>query len=413
MYKQMNNLIKILRAAVVGDMPPLEAPEWESLYRLARIHSVIPLFNEGAAKYPEYEDAPEELKMNAMINSVAMISLQAQQTDRFLETYDALIKAGLRPLVLKGLICRLAYGDLADHRSSGDDDVYIPKADCEKCRQVLQGLGYTAEAPDPSKIDPDTWGTVAFVLPPQKIEVHVRLFDTNTELFCKCGGFFENAFSKAVSVNVGSHTVYTMDPTLHFLYLIIHFYKHIINSGAGIRQILDIVTFYSAHSGEINLPKVEAILPELRADKLYADILAVGELLGFCVPTKLPRTDPDALIEEIAEAGIFGTDNNERVRGNVIVRAEAYKTNNTGLLRRIFPSLSVMSKIYPETGGKLWRYPMVWARRCLRFFSKKDVVSRSKDILVQHADYKFAGSEAVKIADRRIRLLKEYGIIKQ
>ncbi|MCH5187629.1 MAG: nucleotidyltransferase family protein [Oscillospiraceae bacterium] len=403
MQTQMYNLIKILHAAFFDDAPALEAPDWEALYQLAEEQSIVPLFNEGAGKYEEYESMPEKHRLDISVRSVVLISMQAQKTSGFLAAYDALLGAGLRPLLIKGLICRSAYGELADHRISGDEDIYIPKQDFVKCRDILLQLGYTMKGPELSEEMLGSVQAVSFCSQSLTIEVHINLFGTDSWLGRRCNSFFTNAFDKAVSLNIdgseGPRTVYTMEPTQNYLFLFLHFYKHFLSIGVGLRQIIDITLFYDMLRNKIELSEVEGILCELRADRLYADALAIGEMLGFSVPTSLSGLDTDVLIDEMTDSGIYG--NMDRMNSHYVINAVLNGGSpSKGILQRILPPLSSMQKNFPVLRDYPILYPIAWVRRCLSFINRGDIVLRGKNL-----------PHTLETANKRLELMKKYGIV--
>lgn len=403
MQTQMYNLIKILHAAFFDDLPELEEPDWEALYILAEEQSIVPLFNEGAAKYKEYEAMPQMHRQDIEVRSIVLISMQAQRTAGFLAAYDALLAAGLRPLVVKGLICREAYGELGDHRLSGDEDIYIPRQDFNKCRDILTGLGFAMKGPELSEEMLDSAQAISFSSPDLTIEVHINLFITDSRLMRQCNSYFHDAFSRAVTVNVdggeGQRAVYTMEPTRNYLFLFIHFYKHFISIGAGLRQIMDLALFYNMFHDKIDLPAVEEILRGLRADKLYADALAVAGLLGFSVPSRLTGVDPDVLIDEMTDSGIYG--NMDRMNSHYVISAALNgESPKAGIFRRLFPSFSAMKRYFPELEKRPFLYPIAWLKRCFRFINRGSIVSRGKDL-----------PHTLETANKRLELMKKYGIV--
>ena len=54
---------------------------------------------------------------------MSMIAGQVNRTSAFLNLYQELIEGDCKPLVRKGIVCRQLYGEYADHRPSGDEDI--------------------------------------------------------------------------------------------------------------------------------------------------------------------------------------------------------------------------------------------------------------------------------------------------
>ena len=97
--------------------------DWSYIGKLAKEHNLFPIFVEAASKYSSYILCPESRK--EIEEALGAVAAQVRRTDAFWKLYDALVKADVYPLVLKGLICRQLYGELCDHRPSGRLPEYI------------------------------------------------------------------------------------------------------------------------------------------------------------------------------------------------------------------------------------------------------------------------------------------------
>ena len=96
----------ILKAALGGERPVvdrgIQPDEWHSLFQLAGIHNVLPLFYE--AVYTE----PSLVKAHHLLAGVRhqvrqQVIMQTMRTNEFLELNDRLQEAGIHPLVIKGI----------------------------------------------------------------------------------------------------------------------------------------------------------------------------------------------------------------------------------------------------------------------------------------------------------------------
>ncbi len=406
MERQTENFINILNTAFTGKVLSLSEPDWKLLCQAAKSQSVIPLFTEGLSAYPEFGGAPESMKRQLLNASFGLIANQARRTEEFLSCYRAMLDAGLRPLVVKGVVCRSTYGSLADHRPSGDEDIYVKKEDFRACANVLTSLGFTSS--DCSEKDftdklLDQLQELSFTSPSGlTIEVHINLFGKETRQRTMLSALFENVFESAVPLEIdGERTVYTMSPTMNYIFLFLHLYKHFTTAGVGIRQIADVAMFYKVYKDAIDLAEAESIIAETGADKLYADVLAVAELLGLHVPTELRGYDTEKLIADMMESGVFGGSSEAHFYSRYVTLM-AVGDNDSGksvLLKSLFPPLSLLVNGYPELSEKPWLLPYVWFKRFFKVLFGKRNVKES--------------GEGYEIGKRRVELMREYGIIKK
>lgn len=116
--------------------------DWTALLDVAKKQNLFPFVYDAATAYPFFlffEDAHPEYFPAV----TASMTAQMQKTDTFLSLYKSFLSAGLSPITMKGIICRDLYGERADFRVSGDEDILIEKKDYEKAVSVLESCGVT------------------------------------------------------------------------------------------------------------------------------------------------------------------------------------------------------------------------------------------------------------------------------
>lgn len=398
---QTINFLNILQAAIGDNTPELSEPDWEKLSEISRHHSILPLFMEGCNKYKETSGIPEEIWNNLLLESIEIILWQTRRTEAFLSIYDKLTEAGLKPLVLKGLVCRSTYKGLADHRPSGDEDIYIPKEDFEYVKDILVSNGFQMEELQIteevlSKIQEVSFFNQNYDL---LIEVHINPMGNETKSREKMNHYFRKAFDNCICYEINGHQVYSLNHTGHFLFLFLHFYRHFTSSGVGIRQLLDILMYDRSYHKEINWLIVESIIEEMSADKLYADILEVGrKYLGFQLETKLKGYDINVLLEDMMITGCFGNSTRDQALSSNIT-ATAINHGTPSILKTVFPKSSTLTRGYPILYKRPYLLPFVWIFRLFKFIFLKDG-SDGKMVL-----------QSIKKGRERVMLLKKYGII--
>lgn len=120
----------------------LSSEDWRALIHMAEIHKLLPLFYEVAHVY--MEKAEPELALALKRRNMQQVMLQTIKTADFLDMYKKLAKAGLRPLVVKGITCRNLYPK-PDLRVSSDEDMLIDASIFEDCHKALCDIGLYCE----------------------------------------------------------------------------------------------------------------------------------------------------------------------------------------------------------------------------------------------------------------------------
>ena len=359
MNNRYDNLFKILNTALTGEVFELDKPDFKRLTGLAFQQEVAPIFLEGAVKYAEFSPAPIAVKAELISKSTSSVVTQTQNTAEFYSIYKKLLSAGLKPIVLKGLICRKAYGRLENHRASGDEDIYVSEHDFSLCLRVLNENGYTA--------DNEGYFSLKYLKRIQtvsfhnrrnhlKIEVHLNLFGTQNSFRTAMNRVFDKALKNPYEINYDGNRLYTLDPTNHYIFLFLHYLKHFMTTGAGIRHIMDLAVFGNKYKKEIDFSSAEKVFSEFIGGAFYADTVELMKLLGGEENTSSKQLNPSTLCEDLINGGAFGLDDKEITYASTFIFS---KTGGSrfGLLRSVFPSYDLMSAMHPELYDKPWKLP--------------------------------------------------------
>ena len=404
MNETIHAFLEILTAAIHGRRAELHreitANEWQTLFHIAGIHHVLPLFYEAVYTHPSLADEQELLA--AMKQKVQrQVVLQTIRTGEFLELNDRLQNAGVKPLVVKGIVCRSLYTQ-PDHRPSGDEDVLIPEAQFALCHSVLTDFGMAAEAgADSCEVPYRKTGS------PLYIELHKSLFPPESDAYGDMNRFFTHAREWAVALEIQDRTVYTMCPTDHLFYLICHALKHFLHSGFGIRQVCDIVLFAHRYGGTVDWSRVLENCRAIRAEKFAAAVFAMGEhYLGVDGPAiwQEIKVDEVPMLEDVLAGGLYGDASMSRKHSsNITLDAVAVgkkgKKAKSGLVAAVFLPKSKLVGRYPYLKKHPCLLPVAWCSR-LWSYGKEIRNARNNN-----------AADALKIGTERVALMKRYGII--
>lgn len=327
----------------------------------------------------------------------AQVIGQTMRSLEFAELYAKLREAGLRPLVVKGAMCSRLY-PLCDHRISGDDDAFAG-LEFAACHERLISLGLEADAPADEL---DTADEVGYGKKdsPIYIELHRNLFDSAEDAHDDLNRFFADV----APVEVDGFL--TLPPHEHFLYLILHAYKHFVVSGVGLRQFCDIGLWAKAYRDEIDWPLLHRQCASVHADVFAATVLAiVRHRLGieFSLPAPWDEgVTPEPLLHDTLCGGIYGSSDSTRIH-SATVTLNAVKSDRkgqkSGVLRSVFPKKSYLERRYPYLKTHPSLLPLAWVQRMAHYAGeRKNAVS--------------SGSASVKLAKQRIELMRLYGIMK-
>lgn len=394
----MDEFLYILKCYVQNDIPELGC-DLLPVFQQAKRHNLLPLVLEVCIDAGLDSNNPV---YQPYLNDILALTInQVQKSEEFLRVYRVFSEYGYHPLVLKGIICRQLYGKYRDSRISGDEDILVKKDEYEAIRDILLSEGYVEDidAVDDGlkeKLQEVTFFSKYF---PLHIEVHLNLNGDSNKLRRKMNSYFGHVFENGRIVNVEGGELHTLSHTDHHLFLIIHAFRHFTGGGFGIRQVLDIMMYGREYANEIDWGYVWKILRELKADIFYSDIIHLGnQYLGFSQQIDKEPRFVDDLLQDLMESGIFGMDTQERHTAALMTSA-AVSGGKGYWIRTLFPSKADMLNIHPELEEKPWLIMKLWVKRWIRFGRKNKSADGN---LIKNG---------VKISQKRIMLLKKYGII--
>jgi hypothetical protein len=408
----IKTFLMVLKAALGGERPVIdrEIPpdEWNKLFQLASIHNVLPLFYEAVYTQPSL--MKEQSLLTLVKRQVRQqVIMQTMRTNEFLVLNDRLQESGIRPLVIKGIICQHLYPQ-PDHRPSSDEDVLISAESFTECHRIMTELGLQAGTTDLA---------TAYEVPYRKagsplyIELHKHLFPPESDAYGDMNRFFEGVLDRAVAVEIQGRTIYTLGYTDHLFYLICHAFKHFLHSGFGIRQVCDSVLYANEYGAQIDWMQILEYCTMIHAEKFAAAMFQIGKNFLVFDPDKAAypdswrqiRVNELPMLEDLLSGGLYGSATMSRKHSSnitldaVAAQKQGRKSKN-GLLTSVFPPASKMEGRYPYLKKHPYLLPVAWCSRLWTYSNE-----------TRHSQNNNA-ADALRIGNERIELLKEYGILK-
>ena len=384
----------------------VSAQELKQVLTLGQMHHVLPMIFEAVYSCPAAAALDPELVAECKRATFQAVMGQTVKTEEFLELYQSLVRRGVTPLVVKGLVCRSLY-PRPDYRDSSDEDVLCGEEGFKSCHKGMIDFGM-----EPCSSDLDS-----YEVPYRKgdgllyIELHKTLFPKNSDIFGDCNRSFEKAFDHPAYINVSGVQVATLDWSEHMLYLILHAFKHFLHSGFGIRQVCDMVLCANAYGQSIDWKYVQKKCKGLRAERFAAAIFAIGEKYLTFDPeqARYPgswrglRVDPEPLLQDLLCGGIYGGADRSRIHSSNMtlnaVKADKKGKQGRNLLRTVFPPAKLLVGRFPWLRHKTWLLPVAWV---LRFFGYlKEALTRSDS----------SAAAVIRTGSKRVELLRQYDII--
>lgn len=390
----------------------IQPQEWIHLFRQADIHHILPMIYDAVYNCPSAKKSDASFFVPFKKKTVQQVMIQTMKTGEFFQLYQYLQKAGIKPVMVKGIICRELYPN-PDYRSSGDEDMLIRPEIFDLCHSKLLEYGMVAADPDQDiqKVYEVPYGKQGS---PIYIELHKYLFPPDSEAYGEFNRFFDNAHEQAIEMLVQGIPVSTMEYTDHLFYLICHSFKHFLHSGFGIRQVCDIILFANTYGDRIDWQRIMKNCRAIQAELFTAALFRIGSQYLVFDPDKSRypeewRTlavDETLMLKDLLDSGVYGASSMSRKHSsnitlNAVSAQKQGRKEGSGVLKTVFPSVQQLKNRYPYLTERPYLLPVAWADRILKY--RKEL---------QQLDGQNQASESIKIGSQRTELMKKYGIIK-
>lgn len=393
-----NQFISGIRAALVCSTDyPSKLIDWPAIFTLANQQKLLPILFEAIRKTPAAEENAALFTVTKQ-QVIGQVLNQTMRSAEFADLYHKLRTAGLHPIVVKGQLCSRLY-PLKDHRTSADDDLFIPDAEFMACHEQLLANGLTTDTPidELSTADEVTYTKKGS---PLYIELHRHLFDSAEDAHDELNHFF--AGLKPVEID----GFLAMQPHEHLLYLILHAYKHFVRSGIGLRQFCDIGLWAQEYYDKIDWQHLHDQCDSVHAATFAAAAFRIArDYLGieFSLPAPWNGSiDVEPLLHDTLCGGVYGSNDYTRLHSSTVT-LNAVKASRTGekssVLRTVFPKREYLERNYPYLKKHPYLLPVAWVQRITHYVSEK------------RSGVDNSASGSIKLAKERIELMKRYDII--
>lgn len=401
--------LKILETFMHGNAYhfPEGFTQMEELYHLAGIHKMVAAVYEQTYREPLFgEPSYGQIAGAFKSYTVREVMLQVQRTDGFLRVYQKMCERGVRPLVVKGIICRNLYKK-PDYRVSGDEDILVQKSDFTVCDEIFLAEGFKRGEVDIEHLPQE----ISYIHPANGvyIELHFDLFAEESGAYGHLNQEFSDVWESCISEEIQGVTVWTLHPTMHLFYLICHSLKHFLHGGFGVRQVCDMVMMAEHYGNEIDWTYILERLQALRMKTFWNGLLEIGkQYLGFSLEkAQYPETmkngnvDCAHLLLDLLDSGIYGDSTMERKHSSniTLAAAESGKKDTVASVKAtLFPGMDYMKNGFPWLRRYPWLLPVAWGIRLVRYL--KNAKKNTKE-----------EPGGVEIGMSRVELLREYDII--
>lgn len=375
-------------------LPPQQL-DWELLIGLLKEHSL------GAIGYLQCRDLLEQdSKAYKALQGCfhSQVFYHTCQTVDFNEISQAFAQHNIPFIPMKGIVIA-EYYPVPQVRSMGDMDLAIATENRQRVHEFMLNRDF--------KWFCDNHAVWTYGRDVAVYEIHDHIMYETLANAVDYTAYFDRLWDYAESVD---GTRFEMKLEYHFLYLVAHAAKHIINKGIGFRAFLDFAVL--AKNAQLDWNWIEQELKKLQLFEFARTCFALCERwFALTMPYTGKVLDEDfaaQVTEKVFVDGNFGLENEEN---DVGVAAKTAKRSSEPYIstaikitiRKLFPPYRDMKLIpwYSFVDGRPWLLPAAWIYRF--FFCMKNKFSHSQTLLEQPFVKK-------KEIDERQKFLDKWGL---
>ena len=329
--KEIDDLIYLLSCAVNETKPDAECVEkmnLDTVYRLAKFHTVVSLTAFALGEVIELPEAFEQAKKKA-IRKLALFDIERNQL------YAQLDKEKIWHMSLKGIILKDYYPKFG-MREMSDNDILCDDGRMEDVRRIMESLGFQCTVYEERVDDTYTKSPLVF-------EMHRFLFDEReSDAFYL---YYKDIKEKLVQDDKNEYE-FRFTPEDFYVYMVAHEYKHYILGGTGLRSLLDIYVYLKRWNNELDQQYITRELERLNIKEYENKTRTLADAVFSDAP--ISEAERENLMYYVS-SGTFGT--SEHAMTNRIARNlsgdDSDQSKQKYLKSRLFLSREAIKNQYP------------------------------------------------------------------
>lgn len=310
MENTQNLFLELLRSglwAIAPDPAQFANADWEAIFNLADIQTVVTIVLDGVSLLPKEIHPPFALKMRRIGNMRQVEQTNALHRKTLPTIHEILAKENISAVFMKGQIVATRYPEPL-HRQPGDIDFVVFGHDFNRTLQALSSIG---------KVDFGmvhehhgmAWINGVTVEPHYKVHNFQRPSTDKT-----MRAIFSEVFPRHLtSVSIGGCCLPSFPPTFESVFLVSHMVNHVYEEGLGLRQIVDYAMFLNKCGKDISVGQHMRWLRQMRMFRAWRLFTCICEQqLGLQLPdfvkpfSNKEKKMAQRLFDDVMRVGNFG-----------------------------------------------------------------------------------------------------------
>ena len=360
------------------------------IYYIAKKHNLVSIMAQAMEKLGFESDSDiwkRWLKeKNQLIYKSVLMDVEREAIQDFFE------KNNIWYMLLKGMVIRKYY-PAPELREMADNDILFDNKYSKEVYEFMTARGYKSDDYNKGYHD-------EYLKPPAyNFEMHRQLVSSKErpkwyEYYKDVKSILikdtnENRETAANSESNNSSNQFYFSDNDFYVYFIVHTYKHFLNSGMGLRTVLDIYLYVSNLQEKLDFDYIEEQLKKLDAYDFEQTFRSIAfkmfdENLEDRKWWDLFDVKEQEMLSYVLDAGTYGNLENSVAHKMGYTKGEKKKTSDKAkyIFRRLFPSMDTIEEFFPFFYKHKWAIPFLYIYRIgkIPFARRKKVAGELKEV---------------------------------
>ena len=295
-------------------------------------------------------------------------------------------------MLLKGMVIRKYY-PAPELREMADNDILFDNKYSKEVYEFMTARGYKSDDYNKGYHD-------EYLKPPAyNFEMHRQLVSSKErpkwyEYYKDVKSILikdtnENRETAANSESNNTSNQFYFSDNDFYVYFIVHTYKHFLNSGMGLRTVLDVYLYVSNLQEKLDFDYIEEQLKKLDAYDFEQTFRSIAfkmfdENLEDRKWWDLFDVKEQEMLSYVLDAGTYGNLENSVAHKMGYTKGEKKKTSDKAkyIFRRLFPSMDTIEEFFPFFYKHKWAIPFLYIYRIgkIPFARRKKVAGELKEV---------------------------------
>lgn len=360
------------------------------IYYIAKKHNLVSIMAQAMEKLGFESDSDiwkRWLKeKNQLIYKSVLMDVEREAIQDFFE------KNNIWYMLLKGMVIRKYY-PAPELREMADNDILFDNKYSKEVYEFMTARGYKSDDYNKGYHD-------EYLKPPAyNFEMHRQLVSSKErpkwyEYYKDVKSILikdtnENRKTAANSESNNTSNQFYFSDNDFYVYFIVHTYKHFLNSGMGLRTVLDVYLYVSNLQEKLDFDYIEEQLKKLDAYDFEQTFRSIAfkmfdENLEDRKWWDLFDVKEQEMLSYILDAGTYGNLENRVAHKMGYTKGEKKKTSDKAkyIFRRLFPSMDTIEEFFPFFYKHKWAIPFLYIYRIgkIPFARRKKVAGELKEV---------------------------------